>query len=330
MIDFDRLKVRFGQFGGWRLAWEYVKLGLLGTILKQLGGCVLKKRSVKSIYPAILDKVNPLLVKEFRTAVLHDKEEWQGTETNANDRGKTYIWWCWLQGYQNAPDLAKACYKSLHRYLTDVEIVCIDEKNFSDWIELPEHVVCKYKKGKIPPAMFSDMLRLQLLHTHGGVWIDSTVLLTTPPHAFKDAGKLIPAWEDIIKADFFVFQYRQPKQRWTGNTSNWFIAAKKGNPFTATVRDMLFAYWQKHDVVLNYYICHLALAETARLFPKQIAAMPYGWSLPCIELGNHLGDVFSQKHWDIFKTQYPWHKLSYRLKDGVVDNSENYYNKILS
>ena len=27
MVDFDRLITRFRQFGGWRLVWQYVRMG---------------------------------------------------------------------------------------------------------------------------------------------------------------------------------------------------------------------------------------------------------------------------------------------------------------
>ena len=36
----------------------------------------------------------------------------------------------------------------------------------------------KWEKGRIPAAMFSDLLRVELLIKYGGTWIDSTVLCT--------------------------------------------------------------------------------------------------------------------------------------------------------
>ena len=29
VVDFDRLIARFRQFGGWRLVWQYVRMGVL-------------------------------------------------------------------------------------------------------------------------------------------------------------------------------------------------------------------------------------------------------------------------------------------------------------
>ena len=43
---------------------------------------------------------------------------------------------------------------------------------------MPEYIVKKWEKGRIPAALFSDLLRLELLIKYGGTWIDSTVLCT--------------------------------------------------------------------------------------------------------------------------------------------------------
>jgi len=45
-------------------------------------------------------------------------------------------------------------------------------------VELPGYIVEKWEKGRIPAAMFSDLLRVELLIKYGGTWIDSTVFCT--------------------------------------------------------------------------------------------------------------------------------------------------------
>ena len=46
-------------------------------------------------------------------------------------------------------------------------------------MELPGYIVEKWGKGQIPAALFSDLLRLQLLIKYGGMWIDSTVFCSS-------------------------------------------------------------------------------------------------------------------------------------------------------
>lgn len=43
-------------------------------------------------------------------------------------------------------------------------------------MKLPDYIVKKWEKGRIPADLFSDLLRLELLIRYGGTWIDSTVL----------------------------------------------------------------------------------------------------------------------------------------------------------
>lgn len=328
MVDFDRLRIRFRQFGGWRLAWQYVRMGLLWVIIKELIKCAIRRKSFKSVYPAIERVVDPMLTGKYQhiTTKYKDVIVENYDQCNVNDKGKTYVWWCWLQGTDNAPVLAKACLASLKKSLTNVEIVELSEENYIQWVALPEYIVQKYKKGRIPAALFSDMLRLQLLAEHGGVWIDSTVMCTTPDNKAK--GLYHPSWEDIIKSKLYVFQYTKPGLKWSGNTSNWFIASKKGNPFIMTLRDMLFAYWKDYDVALEYYICHLFFNEVSKAYPEQIEAMPYGWSVPSISLGGHLKNKFNKEKWQQISNQVHWHKMTYRKEKELSKDLDNYYSYI--
>lgn len=333
MIDFDRLRIRFKQFGGFRLAWEYVRLGLLWVIIKELFRCVVHKKSFKSVYPEIGKVVDPILIEKYKASPHPSPvgREKKLPELNVNGLGKTYVWTCWLQGWDKAPELAKACLASLRKNLSNVQIVELDDKNYTQWVYLPDYIVEKYKKGHIPAAMFSDMLRLQLLAEYGGIWIDSTVLCSHADSADSAENKRTysPSWQDIVNADLFVFQYTKPGRKWSGALSNWFVASKKGNPFIMTLRDMLFAYWKDYDVALEYYICHLFFNEVAKIYPEQIAKMPYGWSTPSISLGAHLDAKFNEKKWQQFTSQVHWHKMSYRKEKELKKNPNNYYSYII-
>lgn len=334
MKDFDRLRIRFRQFGGWRLAWEYARLGLTWTIVKEILHCAIHGKSFKGVYPAIGKVVDPMLIKRYHhiTDKYKDMSFDCKDKPNVNSNDKTYVWSCWLQGWDNAPELAKACLASLKRNLTNVEIVEIDLENYTQWVTLPEYIAEKYRKGYIPHAMFSDMLRLHLLAEHGGVWIDSTVLaspLPTPTGKRVRKSPYSPSWKEIIEADLFVFQYTRPGYRFSGNISNWFIASKKGNPFIMTLRDMLFAYWKDYDVALEYYICHLFFIEVAKVYPKQINNMPYGWSTPSITLGGHLGARYREDKWQQLISQVHWHKMTYRKEKELRKNKDNYYSHII-
>ena len=114
------------------------------------------------------------LKRKYLEKVTADRP-WETLEKKAN-QGR--IWFCWLQGLEQAPPLVKLCYEALGQKLPDREIVVIDAKNVFDYITLPEEIVEKWKRGIIGPAHFSDLIRLELLVRYGGYWIDATVYLS--------------------------------------------------------------------------------------------------------------------------------------------------------
>lgn len=172
-MDFAKLITRFRQFGGMHLVWEYAKLGGLPVLVEGFLKCLARGRSFKGIYPEVLKKVEPFLAERFQVS------RFKFHDTGLMHEHPKVIWWCWLQGIEAAPPIVNACYNSIKRQITDREIRVIDERNWSEYVELPGYIVEKWGKGQIPAALFSDLLRLQLLIKYGGMWIDSTVFCSS-------------------------------------------------------------------------------------------------------------------------------------------------------
>ncbi|MFD0898346.1 capsular polysaccharide synthesis protein [Loigolactobacillus binensis] len=152
------------------------------------------------------------------------------------------IWFMWLQGIENAPDFCKANFNYLKRKFPNL-VNLITEENIFDYIDIPEYIKLKWKNGKISNTHFSDIVRVQLLCTYGGTWIDSTV---------------------IVKKDFILNlpEFQIPQTYGPGRSghsipvSNWFIHAENNNEFLLRVRDMLFKYWEENDRAIDYFIFH--------------------------------------------------------------------------
>ena len=108
-MDFDKLTTRYKQFGGLRLVWQYAKLGVIPVVIKGVVICIVKRQSFKTIYPKVLERVEPYLVEQFQ--VSRFKIQAKGL---SHEHPKV-IWWCWLQGIENAPSIVKACFNSLMR-----------------------------------------------------------------------------------------------------------------------------------------------------------------------------------------------------------------------
>lgn len=320
-MDFKKLISRYKQFGGFRLVWQYTTLGVLPVVVRSFFHCLYKRKSFKAIYPEVLRKIEPILVIRY-ASILRCKKKKVKNKKLKHEHPKV-IWWCWLQGLEKAPNIVKACHRSLQKNLKDYEIRIIDSENWKQHVQLPNYIVERWNKKQIPLALFSDLLRLQLLIEYGGSWIDSTVLCTG--FSTQKTQKA----QKYLEAPLFLFQYT-PKGTTTNiSISNWFISAHSNNEVLMTLRDMLFAYWKEYNCTLDYYIFHLFFSMVAKEYPEQIAAMPYGYSVWSITLMHHLGDTFNKEQWDKLISKVSFHKLAFRLSDDIKDNKDNYYNYVL-
>ena len=150
------------------------------------------------------------------------------------------IFTLWLQGEEQAPDIVKSCFASIRKHCTQ-PLVILDGKTVFDWITLPEAIVKKYRAGKIKPAHFADICRVELLHTYGGYWLDSTCYVSAP----------IPAW--ITEHDFFVFMAGEKVHGNYSFIQNCFIRARKGSYLLEAWRAMILDYWLHEDRRVDYF-----------------------------------------------------------------------------
>lgn len=318
-MDFHKLITRYRQFGGLGLVIEYARLGALMPVVKTGVKCLVKRQSFKAIYPEVLKYVEPYLIQKYGSRIQEFKELSRLGFKHNHSKG---VWFCWLQGLANAPEIVKACYNSIQRHLSASEIRVIDGENWKKYVELPNYIIEKWENKRIPPALFSDILRLELLIKYGGTWIDSTVLCT----GFKSSK--VQEFKDYLNADLFMFQYTKHGSI-PVSISNWFITACTYNEVLMVLRDMLYAYWKDYDCTLDYYIFHLFFGMLSKEYPEEMKAMPYGQSMNSLVIMHHLGDKFCQEKWDKLTQRVSFHKLAFRVSDKVKKDKENYFNKII-
>lgn len=316
MKDFDRLRIRFKQFGGWRLIMQYAKMGVLWIGIKEIIRCAIKGKSMKAVYPKITQKVDAILYEQYS----HLIPSQDSSPTPIKYGQENIIWFCWLQGMEQAPELVHACLKSL-RSLPNAKIVVVDKNNYKDYIEFPDYIIEKYHKGYIPHATMSDMLRLALLSKHGGVWIDSTVLCT-----YKD--KHYDFWKSILDSDFFLYRYF--KNGKVNGISTWFIAAKPNNPIVNDTLRLMYAYWKDYNCLVEYYMIHLFISWSAKLHPEYIKMMPKGNSYHAIMLGGALEKKYNKDSWDNLTEHVLFHKMTYRHTEKAKAIEGSYYNYVIN
>ncbi len=314
----SRLYHRYMQFGGFRLIWMYIKLGVFGEFVRQGVAVLRKKRSIADAYSQIQAKVVPHIKKQYETTLKeliaqHSKEELPHSHSNK-------VWVCWLQGMEHAPEIVKVCQASLHQYLKDRDFVVITEKNIDEFVTFPMHIQQKYLEGKIPMAQYSDMLRLELLTRYGGTWIDSTVLCTGNVNFNNN--------DNFFDAELFLFQFlKKGDTRFIG-ISNWFITASSNQKVLLILRDMLYQYWKDYNCVVAYFIFHVFFTMIAEKMPEEIKKMPRKSNKYSFYLEHRLGDLYDEIWMNELTRRCCFHKLNGRLWKEAEGKGNTFQSKI--
>lgn len=218
------------------------------------------------------------------------------------------IWFCWLQGIENAPETVKECYNSIKRWLVDkrgYKIVVVDENNMSNYVKFPKHILEKYKKGIITKTHLSDLLRVELLYNYGGLWIDSTVFLT--------GDRFIDYLTDV---NFFA------PSKWTFFDANiisyesWFIYSTSNCFILDVLRKCLYLYWEKYSFLIDYFLFHIFLSIITDYFKDEldIKNMPYVGVDGCELLAQVFDPTLSINKLKSILNQSDIHKLNNKIK----------------
>lgn len=237
-------------------AWALTQIVVRAHILNWFW----RPRAVRSLVRC--DVFSDVAVRYFKR-YLPAVDAVQETEVIKDDDNEK-IFTMWQQGEESAPPLVKACFRSIRRHCKQ-ELVVLDDNNFTQYVNLPPEIIQKYRAGKIRRAHFADIVRVELLYEHGGIWLDSTAFVTEP----------IPDW--IIKEDFFVFMVGNVGQKYS-YMQNCFIRARRGAYLLAAWRAMILDFWMHENHCFDYFMHQLlfkTLVENDARAKKYFAKMPH-------------------------------------------------------
>ena len=221
------------------------------------------------------------------------------------DSKDSNIWIYWNNPY-NMPVMVKQCIERIRKNCNGHKVIVVTDDTFSEFLQLDDVVLRKYKEGKISRTHFSDILRVSLLYYYGGVWMDSTLLLTQP----------LP---EIVTSSPF---YTNHLNKWDetnasgGRWSSFFIACHKGNLMMKAARDVFVEYWHRYDYLVDYvwidYVFNL-LYDNIPSIREMIDAVPENnpdiWMMQM-----RIADAFSQEEFDAMLADDSrfLHKFSYK------------------
>lgn len=286
----------------------------------------MEKRFVKSIIPAAIWKYvrqEKIVRSHAETGAICEKliEDYFSFQEDIQLKAKKdfdtekIIWQYWAQGYDDVPERVRECLDSVERYAGEYTVIRLHDDNLPEYLDIPEYII--KKRACFSYAFFSDLLRVMLLSTYGGLWLDATVLLTGQ----------IP--REYSEYDFFLFQ-RDPdenhKDYWENVYAYYFcwdkrfrvnmlssiFFAKKDTAVINALAGLMMKWWKENESVPDYFFLQI-------LFDVLITGKLKGYNCPVVSdcpphyLQQSINDptfnLMSRK--EIMST-IPIHKLTYK------------------
>lgn len=240
-----------------------------------------------------------------------------------DEKLRNKIWICWWQGLENAPEIVKTCVDSIKRNAGRYEVICITESNYKDYVQFPEWIEEKRRQNIISRTIYSDLLRMNLLSTYGGLWIDSTFFCVKP--CFEGYMKL-PLWT-IKRPDYGHCSVA------CGYFANYSLGCSYENRWIfEVVKDFLFNYWKENDKLIDYLLTDYAIVlsqrhnkQLAEAFEKIQPNNPY-----CDELFKVLGQPFDEEIWRRISKDTVLYKLTWKQSfPKEIDGKQTFYGKLI-
>ena len=186
------------------------------------------------------------------------------------------IWQYWGQGVDgnNLPEIVKKCFESVDQYRGEYRVVRLSDATLSEYLDLPNHIIEKYRSGVMGATHFSDVVRVALLSVYGGVWLDATILLTAP---------LV---DHLCGDDWFLYQRdenQEDKKQWRRTYAYYFgwhkdfkvrvlssvMYAKSQSLVFKDWFNLLSYYWEQCDVMLDYFFFQIMINQYLQRYPKR-------------------------------------------------------------
>lgn len=280
------------------ISHKYVRLGFARFFASLFNGTKFSNYFYRKKHDIILNE----LKKELGDVLDRFKSHTGDVSYNEN----APIWISWLQGYDSAPPLVKKCIDNIKKSTTHpVNLITLE--NMSDYVQLPDYIVKKFKEGKIINAQFADILRMTLLSEYGGLWIDATIFI---PNG-------IP--ESVFQGEFYTCK-RKPVQSGYVSDYKWttfLIGCQKGCVIADTVKELFFEYLKRRDYLVDYFLFDYFLYLTYENIPhakELIDNLPYNNS-KIEELQGMMNMPFNEEEYKklIEAEDTIFYKLSWRM-----------------
>lgn len=137
--------------------------------------------------------------------------------------------WTYWDDASRLPRTVQMCMDGWRKHNSDYRITLLTRDNYADYTEIPRALV-DHANFHDNPTRFSDLVRIWTLAQHGGIWIDSSVLVKQPLDQWLAPPGGVPAPE-------FIGYYIDGMTSVAPVIENWFYAAPPASPFVCAWRD---------------------------------------------------------------------------------------------
>lgn len=240
MFDLIKKIIYKGRHFSWRLEWV---LFLQYTLIHFF--------NEKSILIQYLYKKRDFYIKNYlikkgyiNTVITPDMI----TKKTKRELDSNCIWIYWAQGWDNPPLHVEFYKNSVLKNANGRKVILISDKNYRDYVNIPDYIEHKKKEGKITITHFSDILRFSLLADYGGLWLDASMFVMRPlkdHHMYKRSFYTIRLKEDFTNNRIIS------KARWVGSCMG---SNTKNHKIFLVGRNFFFLYWMKEVCLINYFL----------------------------------------------------------------------------
>lgn len=165
------------------------------------------------------------------------------------DRTEEKTIWVYWNDERYMPSMVMSCIQRIRDNANGHKVIIITKDNVTDYLDFDPVVWRKWREGKITPTHFSDFVRAGLLLKYGGVYMDSTILLTQP----------LPAY--VTESDYYTNHL--PSVNHTnvsgGRWSSFFQACHKDCLLMQVVLEIFTEYWKRYDALADYVLIDYAM-----------------------------------------------------------------------
>jgi hypothetical protein len=212
------------------------------------------------------------------------------------------VWVCWWQGHDNMPEIIKMCYQSLLDASNGHPVNLITLDNYKNYVTIPDFILEKFNDGIISFTLLSDILRIFLLYEHGGLWVDSTVFVTSSLPQYYDY--------ELFSVKRELGGLNVSKRRLVG----YLIYANKSNILFKFLQTIFIEYFSKEHRIIDYFLMLYFIITAYENIPtitNMIDAIPLSNS-KIEDMENKLNTVYTPDAFQELCRDTQFHKLSWK------------------